>query len=79
MLFRTAAEKRRAEAVAAAAAAEEATKAVQASIAQVEQQLAEAEAELTKLKQSSSSPRGYIWWQQRVLEDKKRSLPQRLW
>lgn len=47
--------------------------------AEVEASLAQVEEELNKLKEATGVPLGFIWWQSRVLEDKKRSLPTRMW
>jgi hypothetical protein len=41
--------------------------------------LASVEAELVDLKSKSGSPMGMLWWSQREIEDKKRSLPTRMW
>ena len=41
---------------------------VKAARAAVEQSLAECEAELKKLNESTGTPQGFIWWQSRILE-----------
>ena len=62
---------------AAAAAAEEQTKAVEAQLAAVQAQTAEAEKKLEELKSQAGVPHGAIWWMEREILEKKRSLPQR--
>ncbi len=74
---RAAAEAARAAAEAAAAAAEEQTKAVEAQLEDVKKQTAEAEEKLTELKSRSGVPHGAIWWMEREIIEKKKSLPQR--
>jgi len=76
---REAAEQKRAEAVAAREAAEAAKAATQVAVKDCEQQLQEATEQLEVLKRSSGAPQGAIWWNARILEDKKRSLPTRMW
>ena len=70
---RIAAEGKRAEAEAQKAKTQQAIEKVQAD-------LKDAEEELEKLKKNSNSaPQGFMWITARDLEEKKKSLPQRMW
>jgi hypothetical protein len=71
-LARVEAEKKREE-------AELAVVAVKNAIAVVQEQIQQVSEELDRLKASPSNPLGLLWYKSRQLEEKKKSLPTRMW
>lgn len=76
---REAAEQKRAEAVAAKEAAEAAKAATEVAVKKCQDDLEAVSQEFEELKKQSGVPLGYEWYVAREIQEKKRSLPQRLW
>ena len=74
---RAQAEAARAKAVEASEAAEAQTKMVEAHIADIKVKMEDAQAALEEIKKRDAIPHGAIWWMEREILEKKRSLPQR--